>query len=59
MNLHMESEFARLKSEYRDGFDSVKESINTTNKLVNGKIQLVKDEVTRDINNVKKMIVLI
>nr|CAB3244526.1 protein FAM81A [Phallusia mammillata] len=59
LTLHMESEFARLKSEYRDGFESVKESIDTTNKLVNGKIKLVKDEVTRDLNNVKKMIVLI
>jgi len=55
----METEFSRLKKEYRDGFESVKESIDTTNRLVNGKIKLVKDDLSRDISNVKKMIVLI
>jgi len=59
VTLHMETEFSRLKKEYRDGFESVKESIDTTNRLVNGKIKLVKDDLSRDISNVKKMIVLI
>ncbi|CAK8676556.1 unnamed protein product [Clavelina lepadiformis] len=59
LNAHMETEFKRLKNEYRDGFESVKESINTTNRLVNGKVKLVKDELSREITNVKKMVVLI
>ena len=55
----MDSDLSRLKNEYRDGFASVKESINTTNQLVNGKVKLVKEELTREISNVKKMVVLI
>ncbi|XP_002130438.2 protein FAM81A [Ciona intestinalis] len=55
----MTSELAQLKSEYREGFSSVRESIDTTNRLVNGKLKLMEDQLTREINNVKKMVVLI
>lgn len=55
----LQDDISRLKAEYREGFASVKESIDTTNRLINGKIKLVKDELTRDINNIRKMVVLI
>lgn len=58
-NERFEEEMSRLKSEYREGFASVKESIDTTNRLINGKIKLVKDELTRDLTTIKKMVVLI
>jgi len=59
MRSRTDAELTRLKTEYRDGFASVKESINTTNQLVNGKVKLVKEELTREISKVKKMVVLI
>jgi len=59
LNMKMDGELSRLKQEYREGFASVKESITATNSLVNGKVKLVKEELTKDINNVKKMVVLI
>ncbi|XP_039257368.2 protein FAM81A-like [Styela clava] len=55
----LDQDISKLKSEYRESFASVKESIDTTNRLINGKIKLVKDEMTRDINNIRKMVVLI
>ena len=57
--MKMDGEMQRLKQEYRDGFESVKESITATNSLVNGKVKLAKEELSKEINNVKKMVVLI
>jgi len=43
------AEMAKLKKEYRDGFTSLKESINSTNKLTDTKFKLFKEKVNRDV----------
>lgn len=49
----------KLRSEYSESFASVKESLDSTNRLINAKIKLVKDELAKEINGVRKMIVLV
>ena len=48
-----------MKGEYRGGLDSVKGSVSSTNQLADAKIKLARDELSHQLNNVKRMMVLI
>lgn len=49
MRRKMELDVRNLKKEYREGFESVRESINATNRLTDTKLKLFKENITRDI----------
>merc|ERR1719427_247839 len=44
-----EGEMAKLKKEYREGFDSLRESINATNRLTDTKFKLFKEKANKDL----------
>lgn len=55
----IDHDMVKLRREYGESFNAVKESLDATNRLINAKIKLVKDELAKEINGVRKMIVLL
>lgn len=55
----IDRDMMKLRREYSESFNAVKESLDTTNRLINAKIKLLKDELAKEINGVRKMIVLL
>jgi len=51
LSRRMELDVKKLKKEYREGFESVRESINATNRLTDTKLKLFKENVGRDLRN--------
>ena len=50
---------AQIRDEYRQGFNSVHESISSLQKVFHAKLKLLEDDLRKAINNVLRMVVLV
>jgi len=50
---------AQMRDEYRQGFNSVHESISSLQKVFHAKLKLLEDDLRKAINNVLRMVVLV
>ncbi|XP_072137298.1 protein FAM81B isoform X1 [Mobula birostris] len=50
-------EIESIKSDYREGFQSIKESINSLNKISDRKIKLDKEKVQKDLKQIRRQII--
>ena len=48
----------KLKRELKSGFENVQESIVALQKVVDGKIRLSEDKLERELDKIRKMVVL-
>lgn len=55
---HHQEELAKAKREFREGFTSVHDSISNAKKVLEGKSKLLEDKLKKDINQVRKLVVL-
>lgn len=55
----MHHSVTQMKDEYRQGFNSVHESISSLQKVFHAKLKLVEDDLRKAINNVLRMVVLV
>lgn len=50
---------ARLKAECREGFSTVHESIGNSKKVLEGKMALSEDQLRKEVQQIKRMVVLV
>lgn len=53
-----QSELQTAKNEFREGFTSVHDSISNAKRVVEGKLKLQEDKLKKDVNQVRKLVVL-
>lgn len=52
-------EFSKLKSECREGFSTVHESISNMKTVMDGKRKILEDQLRKEISQIRKMVVLV
>jgi len=57
-NRYHQSELQTAKNEFREGFTSVHDSISNAKRVVEGKLKLQEDKLKKDVNQVRKLVVL-
>ncbi|XP_051876621.1 protein FAM81B [Pristis pectinata] len=50
-------ELESIKNEYREGFQSIKESINSLNKISDRKIKMDKEKIQKDLKQIRRQII--
>ena len=55
----MHQAMAKMRDEYRHGFNSVHESISSLQRVFQAKLKLLEDDLRKAINNVLRMVVLV
>ncbi|XP_068694390.1 protein FAM81A-like [Montipora capricornis] len=55
----MHQAMGKMKDEYRQGFNSVHQSISSLQKVLHAKLKLLEDDLRKAINNVLRMVVLV
>ena len=58
-NSKQQAEIQRLKSECREGFVTVHESITNMKQVMEGKRKLLEEQIRKEISQIRKMVVLI
>lgn len=53
-----QAELQTAKNEFREGFTSVHDSISNAKRVVEGKLKLQEDKLKKDVNQVRKLVVL-
>ena len=53
------SEYERMRREMKEAFESIQDSIVTLQNVVEGKIKLAEDRLEKEIEKIRKMVVLI
>ena len=53
-----QSELQTAKNEFREGFTSAHDSISNAKRVVEGKLKLQEDKLKKDVNQVRKLVVL-
>ena len=51
-------DYDRLKRDLKSGFENVQDSIATLQKVVDGKIRLSEDKLSKEVEKIRKMVVL-
>lgn len=54
-----QEKFSRLKSDCREGFVSVHDSITNSKSVLEGKLTLSEEQLRKEINHIKNMVVLV
>lgn len=57
-NQYHEAALQTAKNEFREGFTSVHDSISNAKRVVEGKLKLQEDKLKKDVNQVRKLVVL-
>jgi len=58
--VHRQSdEVSRLKRELRDGFDTVRQSLDEVKEIVEARRQLMEQQLRKEMSQIRKMIVLV
>jgi hypothetical protein len=55
----MSNDFEKLKKDLQYGFKNIEQSIVTLQKLTEGKIKLTEEKLLKDIDKVRKMVIMI
>lgn len=53
------TEYEKLKREMKLGFENIQDSIMALQNLIDGKIKLAEDRLEKEIEKIRKMVVLI